>query len=356
MLVHELLRLEGVRVTAVCDVFEPNRQAALQVAGSGAFATDDYRAVLDRNDVDAVLIATPDHHHVPITIAACRAGKHVYCEKPLTHDLAEGEGIIQAERESKVIVQVGMQQRSMPHLQEAREILKSGELGTIHKVHLSWNRNQARGQRATHNIQPTQVDWKRFLGSAPDQPFDPYRMIEWRWFWDFGGGIFTDLMVHWMDVTNWFLDLSTPASAAAIGDHFLPHAPWETPDTAQTLVRYPDQKVQVYFEGTFVNHRYRSMTEFMGTQGTLYIDRGRYEIHPQNEKQASREKVLGAGSRGADFYFQPPAEKLHLQDWISAIRENRPARCPASVGVQAVWAAHLSNRSLRSGEVARWGS
>ncbi len=354
-LVNELLKIGGAQLTAVCDVYEPNRQAAAELAGPMAFVTGDHRALLDRKDVDAVLIATPDHHHVPITIDACRAGKHVYVEKPLTHDLAEGKAVLAAEAESKVIVQVGMQQRSMPHLQEAREILRSKELGTIRKVHLTWNRNQPRGNRHPQ-IDPAKVDWKRFLGNAPDQPFDPYRMVEWRWFWDFGGGIFTDLMVHWMDVVNWYLDLEEPRSAAAIGDHFLDHADWETPDTAQTLVHYPEKGVQVYFEGTFCNHRNRAMTEFMGTGGTLYIDRGRYEIHPENGKGEYREKVLGQGGRGLDFYNEPPAERFHLEDWLSAIREGRPARCPASVGVRAVLASHLSNKSYRSSQVALWSS
>jgi predicted dehydrogenase len=354
-LVAELLKMPGVKIVAVCDVFESNRLAAAEMAGSGAFVTGDHRALLDRPEVDAVLIATPDHLHVPISIDACRAGKHIYVEKPLTHDLEEGKAIIQAEKESKVIIQVGMQQRSMPHLQEAREIVRSGELGTVRKVHLSWNRNQPRGSREIR-IEPSLVDWKRFLGGAREQPFDAYRMVEWRWFWDFGGGIFTDLMVHWMDVVNWYLDLPEPSSAAAIGNHFLREGMWETPDTVQTLVSYPNPGVQVHFEGTFVNHRQRAMTEFMGTKGTLYIDRGRYEFHPENEVGTYREKILGQGVRGADFYKEPPGEKLHLEDWLSAIREGRPTRCPATAGVQAVLASHLSNQSLRSGEVARWRS
>ena len=117
------------------------------------FTTKDHRALLDRKDVDAVLIATPDHWHVPITIDACAAGKDVYVEKPLTHDLAEGAAVIDAQNKHRRIVQVGMQQRSMPQFQKAFEIIRSGQLGKIHKVHLTWNRNQPR-----HNPKPEDID------------------------------------------------------------------------------------------------------------------------------------------------------------------------------------------------------
>lgn len=351
-LLGALREIPGTRVTAVCDVFDRNLAAGKEVVGPEGFATKDYRELLARADVDAVVIATPDHHHVPITVAACAAGKDVYVEKPLTHDLSEGQAVIDAEKKHRRIVQVGTQQRSMPHLQEAREVIASGRIGKVHKVHMTWNRNHPRGFAAP-SIDPASVDWRRFLGSAPSQPFDPFRMAEWRWFWDFGGGLLTDLMVHWMDVVNWYLDLGTPASAHTIGDHFQPGSKWETPDTIQTLVHYPKEEVQVYFEGTFVNRRNRAMTEFMGTEGTLYIDRGRYEIHPEDGSEPVM-KILGSGERGQDFYDQPPAERLHLENWLQSVRSRETPRCPATEGVRSVWASHLGNQALRTGGGADW--
>jgi predicted dehydrogenase len=120
----------------------------------------------------------------------------------LTHDLAEGKKVLDAQDRHKRVVQVGTQQRSMPDIIKAREILKSGRLGTVHKVHLTWNRNTDRARKVPLNIDPRKVDWKAFLGTAPAQPFDEYRFRNWRWFWDFGGGILTDLMVHWIDVNT----------------------------------------------------------------------------------------------------------------------------------------------------------
>src|SRR5207248_2781420 len=166
---------------------------------------------------------------------------------------------------------------------------------------------------------------KAFLGNAPEQPFDEYRFRNWRWFWDFGGGILTDLMVHYIDVVHWFLDLDHPAEATTIGDQFLTKGLWQTPDTTQTLLRYPQRGVQVYFEGTFVNARNAAMIEFMGTEATLYLDRGRYEVIPEIKRDAQgkpmppavpvQELVLGPGPRGADFYPTPNGERLHLENW-----------------------------------------
>jgi predicted dehydrogenase len=365
VLMKNIEAIKGARIAAVCDVWEENLGKAKQIAGPSAFSSTDYRAVLDRKDIDAVLIGAPDHQHVPLTVAALAAGKDVYVEKPLTHDLSQGEVVIAAQKRSDRIVQVGMQQRSMPHIQKGYELVKSGKIGKVYKVHLTWNRNQRRWQRVNYNIDPKTVDWKAWLGAAPAQPFDDYKFRQWRWFWDFGGGIFTDLMVHWIDVAHWFLDLDHPQEATSIGDQFLAKGVWETPDTVQTLLRYPDKDVQVYFEGTFVNARNAAMIEFMGSDGTLYIDRGRYELYPEQRKDFGKpaeppkfeysEWVLGKGPRGADFYDNPNGELLHLQNWIDSVRSRRPPVAPVEAGVSAASAAHLANRALRSGQVARYG-
>jgi len=354
-LMESLRTIPGVKIVAVCDIWDQHLADGQKLAQPGAFATKDYRALLDKADIDAVLIGSPDHWHVPMTIDACTAGKDVYVEKPLTHDLAEGQSVIDAQNKHSRIVQVGTQQRSMPHLQKAYEIVKSGQLGDIHKVHLTWNRNAPRSAPPNLNIDPKTVDWKQFLGNAKDQPFDEYRFRQWRWFWDFGGGIFTDLMVHWIDVVHWYLDLDHPATACSIGDHFQAKGLWETPDTVQTLMRYPEQGVQAYFEGTFNNARNASMCEFMGTEATLYIDRGRYEVHPERRsKLNASEMVLGDGPHGADFYANPDGELLHLANWIECIRTRKKPACPAEAGVSAASAAHLANAALRSGQVAEW--
>ncbi len=354
-LMSRLNQIEGVRIGAVCDVWDHHLAEGKKLADEKAFATKNYHELLARDDIDAVVIGSPDHWHVPMTIDACEAGKDVYVEKPLTHDLSEGGKVIFAQRKTKRIVQVGTQQRSMPQFLEAEKILRSGELGEIYKVHLTWNRNSERFSRRDYNIDPKTVVWKDFLGNAPDQPFDEYRFRNWRWFWDFGGGIFTDLMVHWIDVAYMMLDLDNPAMAVSIGDHFRSKGLWETPDTVQTLLRYPKQNVQCYFEGTFVNARNAAMIEFMGSEATLYLDRGRYEVIPERKsKVKKRELILSKGSRGADFFEEVDGARMHLENWLDCIRTRKTPNCTVEEGVKSAAAAHLANKAMRSGNAARW--
>jgi predicted dehydrogenase len=273
---------------------------------------------------------------------------------------------VEAQQRSGRIVQVGMQQRSMPHFQKGYEIVRSGQIGKIHKVHLTWNRNTPRAARPNTRVDPAAVDWKAWVGAAaPNEPFDDYKLRQWRWFWSFGGGLFTDLMVHYIDVAHWYLDLDHAAEAASIGDWFSAKGLWETPDTVQTLLRFPDREVQVYFEGTFGNARNGAMLEFMGDEATLYLDRGRYEIHPEWKRPAGiapaaaptlqySEWVIGKGPRGADFYDAPNGELLHLANWIECVRSRRQPNAPVEAGVRAAASAHLANRALRTGQVAKW--
>jgi predicted dehydrogenase len=352
-------KLPGVQVTALCDVWDRRVDEARSAPGAGSgpfFTTRDHRALLDRKDVDAVLIATPDHQHVPITIDAVAAGKHVYVEKPLTHDLSEGPKVIAAVRNSKSIVQVGQQQRSMPHIQKAAELVKAGALGPVFKVALSWNRNtNSRFVRSAPSIPSAEIDWKRFLGPAPDQPHDPWRQLNWRWCWDFGGGILTDLMVHWIDVAHWILGLDHPSFAATIGQYFAATEVWDTPDTIECLLQYKGP-VTAHFEGTFSNQRNAAMITFMGPEATLYIDRGAFILTPEPaSKSQPQELILGSDKRrGADFYDQPDGETVHLADWLAALRAGKDPSCPIEAGVSAAAAAHLGNIAYRGSTVAAW--
>jgi predicted dehydrogenase len=351
-LMRPLAQIPGVRIAAVCDIYDAHLDQAKKLADSQAVATKHYREILDRKDIDAVLIGSPDHWHVPMSVDAVTAGKDVYVEKPLTHNLAEGAAIIEAQNRSQKIVQVGMQQRSMPHIQKARELMKNGRIGEVYKIHLSWNRGgSARMRRGPLGVDPGQVAWKEFLGNAPDQPFDEYRFRNWRWFWDFGGGVLTDLMVHWIDVAHWFIDADRPLKATAIGNHFASKGAWQTPDTIQCILEYPNN-IQAHFEGTFSNATYGAMITFMGTDGTLYIDRGRYEITPEHGKGKPESLILGSNPhKGADFYDKPDGELLHLTNWVECIRSRNKPNAPAEAGVAAAAAAHLGNRAYRAGQV-----
>lgn len=354
-LVAALNKLPTAEIVGVCDVYAPRAAQFQKSHASKAFIASDYRRILDRSDVDAVIITTPDHWHVPIAVAACLAGKDVYVEKPLTHTPDEATKILDAVAKTKRVVQVGTQQRSMPQVQAAAKIVKSGLLGDIHKVHCAWNRNSSRGKNRNFGIDQKQLDWKMFLGNAPQQPFSEYRFVRWRWFWDFGGGILTDLMVHWLDMAHLMLELEHPSTAQTLGEQYLYPGMWETPDTVQTLLNYPDNKAQVHFEGTFYNADRGAFIELMGSKGTLYLDRGRYEIRPEGRsKVAAQQVILGEGRKGQDFYTKPDGEALHLTNWLECIKSRGEPNSPVSSAVQVAAAAHLANKSWRDQQTAKW--
>jgi predicted dehydrogenase len=354
-LMKALAQIAGVRIAAVCDVYDPHLDLARKLADPSAFASRRYQEVLERNDIDAVVIAAPDHWHVRMTVDACDAGKDVYVETPLTHDPSEEPEVIAAQDRKKRIVQVGTQQRSMPHVKKAQALVDGGRIGRVVKIHMSWNRNvPVRTGKSVLGVDPKQLDWKAFLGAAPDQPFDAYRFRNWRWFWDFGGGLLTDLMVHWINVAHGFLNLDHPQSATTIGTHFAALGAWETPDTIQTMLRYSD-KLQAHFEGTFSNAWQGAMMAFLGTEGTLYLDRGRYELYPERGKGESESLVVGTEPRrGRDHYDKPNGELLHLTNWLDCVRSRERPNCPAEAGVRSAAVAHLGNRALRTGQVANW--
>lgn len=219
----------SVDVVAVCDVYEPNRDKALKAAGTTATAHLDYREVLDRKDVDAVLIASTDHWHKPMLVDAVRAGKDAYLEKPIMHSIEEGVEMVRAVEETKRIVQTGTQQRSWDHYILGKEIIDSGKLGKITFVHTYWYQNYTSrvDWMAAHQVDQTKLDWKRFLGAAPDQPFSDEKFYHWRFFWDFGGGILTDLLTHWIDVIQWYMDQPAPKTATTTGELYNQH--WQLP-------------------------------------------------------------------------------------------------------------------------------
>ncbi len=349
-LIPALLELPGVRIDAVCDVYESYRRSAeAQVGGREreVFTTQDHRELLERKDIDAVVIATPDHWHAPMTIDACEAGKDVFLEKPAMHKLEEARPLIEAKNRTGRIVQVGAQQRSMPHIAELRRLIATGELdlGEVNRIHMQWNRNKEI-RRWEPRIKPEQVDWKRFLGNAPDQPFDPFRMRNWRWMWDFGNGALSDLMVHWLDATNWIFDLPQPDRIVTMGGNYASEGIWECPDTIQSIFSYQDRKLQIDFETTFSNDHEKGSMHIMGRNATVYIDRARFEVTDQlGEKagQITRQQISSEGPRGEGDYADYNANALHLEDWLNAVRERREPIDPLEEGVRAAEVAIYGN-------------
>jgi len=356
-LIPAIKKVPGMRIVAVCDVYNDFLRSAHVSAGGrdrDIFQTGNHRALLERKDIDAVVIATPDHWHAPITIDAVEAGKDVYVEKPVTHKLEEGPLLIDAQKRTGKVIQVGAQQRSMPHLLVLKDKLDSGEInpGKVTRIHMQWCRNTGPYRQPTYKIAENQVNWKRFLGNAPDQPFDAFRMRNWRWIWDFGNGPLGDLMVHWLDATNWLLDLPMPSEVVMSGGQYERKGDMETPDVTNCIMEYPELDMQMNYVSSWSNNLHKASVSIMGTDATIYFDRGRYEITPQrpnNEPIApvSDSMISGTGPVGADFFDDYDGAALHIGDWVTAIREGGQPRDHVAAGVQAAAVCQYGNLSYR---------
>ncbi len=265
--------VEGAEVVAVADVYQPHRNQAAAKAGANTAQFHDYRKLLDQKDVQAVIIAAPDHWHKQMLVDALAAGKDVYLEKPATHTLEEGPQEIQAVEKSGRIVQTGTQQRSWPHYVQGKQILASGALGVVRLVDAFWFMNY--GIRGVNNLPrsqepPANLDWMAWLGSAPAQPFNHLKFRVWRQFWDFGGGNLADLMTHAIETVHWYMECDTPASAVGIGHTY--DWPFECPDVLNCTLEYPKGFLLTYAGCHTMGMDFGSII-FRGSKATLEISR-----------------------------------------------------------------------------------
>jgi predicted dehydrogenase len=342
-----LKKLPGNELVGVCDVYEPRLLQAADIAGPNAAKVVDYRKLLDDRGIDAVVIGTPDHWHKSMTLDAVAAGKDVYVEKPVSHDIAEGAEMVKAIESSKQIVQTGTQQRSWDHWVLGKQIVDSGRLGQITFVHTYWYQHATAGNYSPVSLE--KLDWKRWLGPAPDQPFRPERFYQWRHFWNFGGGCLTDLMTHWIDVVHWYMDVEAPLSVAATGHNYNIKL-WEAPDTVTAALEFPKNFMAAYL-GTYVSRVDDGGLEFRGDKGTLKIDRARLAVYRDDAAWAP-----GTLTPEPDIYVRSSGDGTltHLQNWLECIRTRKTPNAHIRVAHQAARTAHIANAALRAGNKVRW--
>ncbi|HEV2492847.1 MAG TPA: Gfo/Idh/MocA family oxidoreductase [Terriglobia bacterium] len=343
-------RVPETEIVAVCDVYEPHRDAALQIAGSEAKPYLDHREVLDRKDVDAVVIGAPDHWHKPMLIDSIHAGKDVYCEKPAIHSLDEGPEMIRAVQETQRVVQTGMQQRSWEHYILGKQIVDSGKLGKVTFVHTYWYQNYftPRGWNALGEIDVSKLDWKRFLGDAPQQAFTPEKFVWWRFFWDFGGGILTDLLTHWIDVIQWYMGQPAPKTATTTGDVYL--MKWQCPDTITAVYEFPGDFIVTY-TGAMQNGIDDGGIEFRGSQATLKIDRAHLAVYPEGVKS-----VPGTSEPEPEIYVRNEHDGTadHVKNFLDCVRSRKTPNAPIQAGVEAARTSWIGNIALKRGMRTVW--
>jgi predicted dehydrogenase len=337
----------GVEVVALCDCYDRHLNAALAKTAGKAKTYTDYRALLDSKEVDAVLIATPDHWHAQMGIDALHAGKDIYIEKPLTFSIEEGHKIIKAVRATDRVFQVGLQQRSGSHYGEAkREIVDKGKLGKVTLVRTWWHGNTYHLRKPNFTEKPAGLDWKAFLGPVKYREFNAHQFYNWRAYLDFGGGQITDLFTHWIDVVHWFMGEDLPIAATAAGGVYSYKDGRTAPDTISIQLEYPSAWVAT-FEATLAPGARGAAIEFMGTEGSLLIDRLGYTYQekfvrrppppPGSQEQSRVPAPAEPVVRKATIRL----ETEHVSSFLECLRSRKTPNSDVIGGHRSALASHL---------------
>ena len=330
----------GVEFAAVCDVYEPHIAEGQKIAGEKSKGTFEYREVLDNKEINAVLVATPDHWHGPMLLNALQAGKDVYLEKPMSHSIKEGARMVQAVRRTKQIVQIGMQRRSSPAVQGAKKLIDDGALGDVILAKAQWHWNQGPLPKTVEL--KGKLDWERFQKSCKHKrPQDPVRWAVWRNFWDYSGGHCTDQGTHLMDVIQWFLNNGkAPIAAQCYGATYnLVGA--EVPDTFAVVFEYP--KFVATWTLTYGNSYHDGWTiVFQGRKGTMELDDRGYRVYAEPWPRSGQQPQPTIEFKGGI-----PTEP-HVDNFLECVRSRKEPNAPVEVGHHGVCGPHLANVSLRN--------
>jgi predicted dehydrogenase len=352
----DFIRIPDFEVVGLCDVDPGHIAEGMNVLKKGNRPTDkvktekDFRKVIDRKDLDAVIIGTPDHWHSYILIAACANNKDVYCEKPLSHNIVEGRAMVTAARKNKRVVQIGTQQRSGQHFKDAAKYVQSGKLGHVFMCR-TWITNRTGpegcGNPKDEDRAPQGVDYDMWLGPAPKRKFNRARFHhDFRWFFDYGNGLCNDWGVHLNDVILWGMQVSAPLSVSAVGGKQEMKDNSDTPDTLDIYYEYPGfTHVYTVRRGRllFGFHNKSHGMEFQGTNGTLTLDRGEWFVRPEGKRiQAERHG-------GSEQHF------AHVQNFLHCLR-NRSEKTASDIEDmhRATITAHLANISYKIKRRVYW--
>ncbi len=363
------------QVAAVCDLRDDYLAFAAQKAKTNPAQVKDYRKLLDLKDIDAVVIATPDHWHALQTIDACRAGKDVYVEKPLSLTVVEGRRMVQVAAETRRVVQVGINRRSSKICAEAAEVVRTGGIGRVTAVRCDHVVNEwpAGIGNPPDQAPPPGVDWDLYLGPAPKAPYNPNRAFyRFRWFYHYSGGQLTNNGVHYIDLIQWALGQDAPLSVTALGGKYAIEDNREIPDTMVALWEFPG-KTLVMFEqfncnGAPTGPKSNVLAEFRGTKGTLYAYDSGYEVAPEMNAgdpippygpvDRSAGRRYNAARRPA---MEPRAAKgasnstlAHVRNFLDCVKSRARPNCDVETGHRSTTTTILGNLALRTGAHLRW--
>ncbi len=337
---------KDVSVAAVCDVDRTRVAAAVKLAadkGHSAKAFEDYRRLLDRHDIDAVVISTPDHWHALQSIDACNAGKDVYCEKPLTLTILEGRAMVDAARNQKRVVQTGSQQRSSKEFRTACELVRNGRIGKIQRVLVGINRPNHPGEPVSDSEPPEELNYDLWLGPAPQRPYNKNRVhYNFRFFRDYSGGQMTNWGAHHLDITQWGLgrDDSGPVKISGTGT-FHPQNWHEVTETCRVTHTYDDGVEVIVGQGQKdIPHG----TTFIGTEGRIYVNRGKLVAEPES----------AAATPLPDGAVRLYESSDHKQNFLDCIKSREKPICDVEIGHRSATVCHLGNIAIDLGRPLEW--
>ena len=382
-LLNTSIQLPGVECAAACDLYDGRLALAQEIAGpdKSLLTTKRYRELLDNKEIDCLIAAVPDHWHKRIVVDACEAGKDIYCEKPMTHQVEEGFQMIAAEKKNNRIVQIGSQRRSSVIFAKARELVEQGQIGDVCLVEAEMGRNDPCGAwqyTVPPDLSPATLDWETWLGSAPQRPFDPLRWTRWRCYQDYGEGIPGDLFVHLLTGIHYVMGITAPPErASSTGGLFRWIDGRDVPDCLTTLYHYPKFRASLRVT---LNTETPEITRFLGTRGILEIrEEGTVTLSPQDglehdpcipgwptkmrhgyaeEWRAKYGLKPGTAQALESVSYFPPENydegREHLWNYFQSVRTRQPSVEDASFGNNAAIACHMANYSYFNQCVAEW--
>jgi predicted dehydrogenase len=389
------LKVPGVELVAAADVYEGRRTHAKEVFGSGVETYVDYREVLGRKDIDAVLVCVPDHWHARMSIDAMKAGKAVYCEKPMVRTVLEGPAVIAVQKETKAVFQVGSQYASSILYDKVRDLINKGSLGKVHAIEARYNRNSDIGAwqySIPTDASPQTIDWDRFLGEAPRHGFDPVRFFRWRNYWDYGTAVAGDLFIHLLTGIHHATGAIGPTRIAAMGGRRYWDDGRDVYDIIMGLLDYPETERHGAFTLSLVTDFEdggggTTSFRFVGTEGVISVSFTELSLTRLGIEQASADQVLkGYNSvktfsnaqqkafaekyladhpKSAEKKKPKATEKFvvpkgyderfdHFVNFFRSVREGKPVYEDATFGYRAAAPALLCNDSYRHKREIDW--
>ncbi|MEX0641547.1 MAG: Gfo/Idh/MocA family oxidoreductase [Pirellulales bacterium] len=374
-LLDAFLPHQDAQIVALCDVYEPYLRAAREKVGGHVREYRDYRSLLEQPDIDAVVIATPDHWHALQCVEACRAGKDAYIEKPVSLTIGEGREMVRVAKETGRVTQVGLHRRSSKVIQEAVERIRSGEIGRITTAHCYNLSNEfPMGIGSPPDGEPPDgLDWDLWLGPAPKVAYNPNRCLyKFRWFRDYSGGQITNQGTHFLDVIQWALGQNAPQSVLAVGGKFAVGDNREIPDTMEVVWQYEGPTLV-----TFSQHNANASNgsrrnwdiEFRGTKGTLGFAGNGYDVIPENVRTRplpvlsplDREgnRIDGRAVHATGKHIKVTGSNStteHARNFLDCVKSRGRTNCPIEVGHRSSTATLLANIAFDVGRPIRWDS